>query len=518
MGLRGTEIVPLYDSPGWLRIAAHPALAAGIAILLLVQPIAVSPRPSVHAPHGGLTAMRFVDNTGSPTVRAQVSEVTSAASGTSESSPGWYALNQTTTPAWTNISGQTIAPPSRVGAGLVFDPVDGYDLLFGGEGPTAPMNDSWIFSQGVWSEIYPNQSPPARDHFSMVWDPSGPFVLLFGGAASPNVTFSDTWTFLHGKWNYVPFTIHPIARWGSSMTWDGRDQEIVLFGGCAASNPLNDTWEFSSGLWREDRTGSSPPAREDAELGYDGVSNQTILFGGDDYSNQIFGDTWSFAGGVWHELGSVGSPGNLTYGSMAYDTGIRAFVLYGGYDGTAEGRTWSFDGERWLPLAVQSGPSPRFLSILAPYGNSTLLLFSGDGSSGFLSDTWELYDLQLTPYVAATGSGTGSYLFAVAVTGGVGGVTVNWMLGDGTLSNLASFSHTFLHDGSYLGVAEANDTLGARSIVELVFAVTTAGPSASESSTNLLWATFGASFLAGGLFTATLAILMRRRVPPQLAA
>jgi PKD domain-containing protein/galactose oxidase-like protein len=378
---------------------------------------------------------------------------------------------ETLIPGWANITPGTVPPPPRIGSSIVFDPVDGYDLMFGGEGPTAPMGDTWIFEQSVWRELSPAVAPPARDHFAMVWDPAGPYVLLFGGAA-PGTTFNDTWTFLHGEWTELSEPVHPSARWGTSITWDSRDNLALLFGGCASGWPLNDTWAFKDGVWSQLHPSQSPSPREDAALGYNLHDNQTVLFGGDDYNDTIYGDTWIFSSGEWIELSHAASPGLLTYASVAYDPVVNSVILFGGYNETPTQGTWWFSNGTWTELPYDQPPSPRYLAPMAMDGNdSGLILFSGGGPQGLLGDTWEYYNLSLSPLLSISSSDPLQVSLSMIVSGYRGQLRCDWSLGDGTSSAEPTLTHTFSAQGSYTITASATDSDGSTETVTFLLSV-----------------------------------------------
>jgi PKD repeat protein len=100
----------------------------------------------------------------------------------------------------TNISDPT--PPGRVSANLVYDAVDGYDVLYGGFQAGTSLNDTWAFRDGNWTMLPEATFPSARNAVAMAYA-SGPVasksgIVLFGGrlfTTNNASAYSDTWTY-----------------------------------------------------------------------------------------------------------------------------------------------------------------------------------------------------------------------------------------------------------------------------------------------------------------------------------
>lgn len=153
---------------------------------------------------------------------------------------------------WVNLTSSLPASPPGLEWGMmVYDPLGAFDLLFGGyNASTGWSNQTWIFENGSWTQLVLAVHPPAMDGATMVWDPLDNYAVLFGGEGSfTSYPLNGTWTFDQGGWSQLSPAVSPPARWRASMAWDPADGYAVLFGGCdTAGNTINDTGRSSTGI------------------------------------------------------------------------------------------------------------------------------------------------------------------------------------------------------------------------------------------------------------------------------
>jgi hypothetical protein len=290
--------------------------------------------------------------------------------------------------AWTNRGPAT--PPPRSGAAMAFDAADGYLLLFGGSGGSTDLmnptffHDTWSWSDGRWTQIATNASPPARGDGMLAYDASDGYALLFGGYAGSGGWLNDTWEFTDGGWSEITPAVSPPSGGGfgdSSMVYDASDgyillvdsaatvtdwtyhagvwtnitdwtrtaipipddplvydstsDRVFLFGTVAFTGPnevgehlTSETWTFFDGNWTNDTTtaGSPPPAEGSAMVADDPPDHGVLLFGGGNYDN----DTWVFGNGSWKEQLSVLVPPGRAEADGAYDPTSQVDVMFGG--------------------------------------------------------------------------------------------------------------------------------------------------------------------------------------------
>ena len=72
-------------------------------------------------------------------------------------------------------------PPARSDAAMAFDAADGTVVMFGGEGRSGSLGDTWTWNGSAWTQAHPSTSPPALSGAQMTYDPVSHDVLLVGG-------------------------------------------------------------------------------------------------------------------------------------------------------------------------------------------------------------------------------------------------------------------------------------------------------------------------------------------------
>lgn len=159
--------------------------------------------------------------------------------------------------SWTNITSTAGSPPSaRSEAGIAYDSVDNYVVLFGGEGKNGPQNDTWEFNPATaqWSSLFSNGStnrfagPKGLFSPLMTMDSEDGAVILNGGATGGFATvasqvtlgWKQTWYFLGGNWvnistivlrnDVAAGTQTPLPTFGAEMV-DATGAHTLLFQG-----------------------------------------------------------------------------------------------------------------------------------------------------------------------------------------------------------------------------------------------------------------------------------------------
>jgi hypothetical protein len=72
-------------------------------------------------------------------------------------------------------------PAARTNAVMADDPATGTIVMFGGQGKSANLNDTWIWDGSSWSPAHPSTSPPALSGAQMAYDPITRDLVLVGG-------------------------------------------------------------------------------------------------------------------------------------------------------------------------------------------------------------------------------------------------------------------------------------------------------------------------------------------------
>ncbi len=305
-------------------------------------------------------------------------------------------------------------PLSRINPGMVYDPLDGYMLLYGGwNNASSYLSDTWIFLHNTWTQLSTSTNPGPRSDVSMAYDPADGYVLLYGGEGV-NGELNDTWAFQDGTWTRLQTSIMPPTREDAPMVYDAADGYILLFGGVnKAPSPnyhyYNDTWTFKSGRWTMLATAQAPSPRGQPGMVYDPASGYTLLFGGStDYWSVNGGqaDTWKYQRGVWTQLYPSGSPDHRNSFGLVWDPAIAGDLFYGGWDpagtcGNDQNDTRIYAEQVWRQLTPASSPGERqeFGIDYDPALGAAILFGGGEdvgaspeagcGTPVFLNDTWQ---------------------------------------------------------------------------------------------------------------------------------
>jgi hypothetical protein len=105
------------------------------------------------------------------------------------------------------------SPPGHLFGMVAWDYSSNYAVSFGGQynaqkNYLSAQNATYTFSDGVWTNItHPHVSPPATFSAIFAYDPVGNYALLFGGLNSTmrggTTEWSQTWLFSNGVWSNV---------------------------------------------------------------------------------------------------------------------------------------------------------------------------------------------------------------------------------------------------------------------------------------------------------------------------
>lgn len=284
-------------------------------------------------------------------------------------------------------------PPARHRHALAFDPGRGVAVVFGGNGTSSLLADTWEWNGATWSAPGPAASPPGRAEHALVHDTVRGGILLFGGFTGTSVGFlQDTWRYDGLTWSAVQTATSPPPRKGHALAADPRGGGVVLFGGGDNIGPLGDTWAFDGSDWRQLQPAASPSPRSGHAMVLDPLLGRIVLFGG--FGAQPRGDTWTFDGSAWTAVPTAQAPSPRAYHAMAFDSARGRTVLFGG-DAVIPLQTWNdtweFDGD-WRPRQPAASPPARRDHALAcdPLRGEVVCFGGAGGAPGnpILQDTW----------------------------------------------------------------------------------------------------------------------------------
>lgn len=232
--------------------------------------------------------------------------------------------------SWTRESPAT-SPPRLAGMTLAYDPSGGYIVGYGGgefnlrNGTDTPLYETWIYSGGTWTRAHTVTAPPSpRGAFS--FDTASGQAVYFGG-----------WV------DRVP----------------GMPQDGIV--------PTNETWAFANGNWTELHPSVAPPRPDFALLAYDPSSRGLVLYDSG-YNGYGRGNdsTWLFKGGNWTLLASPPAAPMVDPTGMVYDPGLHAMLLVG-FKNYSNDMRWGvalFQNGHWS--AFQKEKKPTWWSELTP--------------------------------------------------------------------------------------------------------------------------------------------------------
>ncbi len=251
-----------------------------------------------------------------------------------------------------HASPPTETPEPRNAPALAFDAKRGCVVLFGGDGRSGPLGDTWEWDGTRWQQRA-TEGPAARTLTRLAYDPERNAVVMFGGVAGSKV-FGDTWTWDGKAWRLLVEQGPPRQLHG--MAHDPVRKALFVFGGSTGvgepgkADPAllsGETWTLAKDGWRL-VTDQGPGARDHVALAFDPMSKQLLVHGGFD-GQKLRGDTWGFDGKVWKELAKQAACGDRSFCCLATDTKNKRLVLFGGFDATGpKNDVWAWGGKDWV--------------------------------------------------------------------------------------------------------------------------------------------------------------------------
>ena len=121
-------------------------------------------------------------------------------------------------------------------------------VLFSGSGNA----ETWTWNGTTWTQQTPTTSPPSRAGAGMVYDAQRKQTVLFSGEGACCPTdLTDTWSWSGPtrSWSLKAQT-GPPTRFFHGMAYDVARQQSVVFGGTGKSGLLADTWVWNGTAWK----------------------------------------------------------------------------------------------------------------------------------------------------------------------------------------------------------------------------------------------------------------------------
>jgi len=284
------------------------------------------------------------------------------------------------------------------------DPADaGTVLLFGGEGESGLLADTWSFDIGAheWKQTpLSGASPPARAGHAMMFDPVARQFLVFGGRGTDGL--------LADLWAIDPSALAarrlsdggPSPRHYAATALDPASRRLYVAYGRGSEGIADDIWAFDleGGHWSLLTTsGDGPKPRWGARATWDTEAKRLMLFGGEDAEQQLPVDLWALDPDTrrWEPTSPQLQPPGRTGFAMASEDETRLILAFGGMTLTGLAADfWVYSPERgeWGKGRALFKEIPKREGHGAAYHTRrrSLIIFGGRGESGLLSDTWEL--------------------------------------------------------------------------------------------------------------------------------
>lgn len=407
---------------------------------------------------------------------------------------------------WTEIS--THGNPGPLSGGsLAYDPETGYSVFYGGVTNGGTFNNTtYYYSHGNWTAHDLAVNPPVQFEGQMAYDPALGGIVLFGGEdLSTSTVLAQTWLFSNGSWSNLDPATSPPARWYPQMAYDPALGELVLYGGFdGADNWLGDTWVFANGTWTSvSASGLGVPPLGGGNLVYDPDLGTLVLVGGINDVDQYQTGTWQFDGSVWSILAAIGGPHGHFAAIGVWDPLDHEMIIAGG-GGSGSG---SYTDALSVPLAPVNVSAPLVTDVgvatnfsASAVGGATPYSYSwnwGDDTINATENATHVYRspgafvITLTVKVpsSAVGSGSSSATWQreitvaadpvpklsespkgidagtvvkleASATGGVAPYRFSWRFSDGTSGSGSTLNSTFATPGTYLLNLSTLDSVG----------------------------------------------------------
>jgi hypothetical protein len=266
---------------------------------------------------------------------------------------------------WTNITSTASPGPdlySTSGVSMTYDPTDREVLLVGPSATNITEEQTWAFQSGRWTQLHPEAEPTARSFAAFAYDAGGDYALLYGGlsllATGPHY-LSDTWSFSGGNWSMLyPSTGIGANETAQTMAYDASDGYLVLVT-YAPNNPgvqVPETWTFQGGAWQN--TGQAGPLPLDLgnQIAYDPTLASIVAVDAVSVTNQTT-DLWQFQGGHWTNSFVPGTFELTGLSSLTFDAAVGSAMFLGvGSNFNASGPSDLTELWQLAPVAIDPPP------------------------------------------------------------------------------------------------------------------------------------------------------------------
>jgi hypothetical protein len=255
-------------------------------------------------------------------------------------------------------------PPARTGGAMAFDTANGTVVLFGGNGKSGSLGDTWVWGGSTWARAHPKASPPALSGAQMTFDPVSHDLVLVGGerlvavplaggtvcsssgSSGSGTAIGSTGSIGSGSTRWVP----PTSVTPAPAPRSGVHGIPVRPTDCGVSGGGNSaTWLWDGNNWSK-ASGSTPSVSFGGwTLATDPVSGRAVLFAPQPFIAEPYAPT---APGIYGPapLPGIACPIRITpaNGAIAQPACPRFPV---------PNTTWTWTGHSWKALKTASNTS-----------------------------------------------------------------------------------------------------------------------------------------------------------------
>jgi PKD repeat protein len=358
---------------------------------------------------------------------------------------------------WTRLNSLSGAPSPRWGALLADDPADGCVVLFGGVGANqVPLNDTWVFSNGSWTKIRNGSSaaPPPTSYGGLVYDANLRAVILYSGLALGGAQ-NETWEYSAGVWTQLFPAHNPGPVYGFAIAADAGDGYVLM----ADGNGL-ESWAYNGTDWLLLETPGTSDGAVFANMVDDEHDGFVILFNGDSCGDCPSSWTMKWSPYNLDPISTLTANALLTPSGGTAPLAVDFSVEVAGGE-KPYGFTWTY-GDHLGEPGLQQNVTYTFTK--AGTWPTTLVVRDALGDLA----TRTLYvSVAPTPQLLAVGDASPAVgpvpllvHFSLDGSGGVPPYAVSWSFGDGGVGVGINASHTYVLSGEYEAVATLTDAIG----------------------------------------------------------
>jgi len=319
--------------------------------------------------------------------------------------PGWELTLGNDTP-WTSVArAESVQPPRATRSAGVLDTKRNRLLVYGGDFGSWQLSVTYEVTFDTaprWTALplrHPIQRPPVRGGAYVAYDSKRDRLLVYGGSNYAGV-LDDVWALTLGDsmdWQELhPLGQGPSPRSEGTMVYDPEGDRMILFGGYVQvgpreGEPTDQLFELDlSGevpAWSQPyTTGDMPPPYVAHSAAWDAGSSSMLVVGG--YNGSPGAYLFEPVSGAWTKLAPEGSPRGATRIPFTYDRRRDRYLVYGGGSLAPNERDVDVLSLRptpaWTSLPALELPDGRFgAATILDTKRDRMLSFGGVSSRNF---------------------------------------------------------------------------------------------------------------------------------------